>query len=181
MDITVTDSSSINPYAVNEKTSGSKSANRPKSLFVDVLYKYLPKEGATITDEIKTVSRDRRVLLNQLIESMRLESEARRNELLSRLAQKDDEELPLDVYSKCLKIAMKIMRGEKVSVQEMQFLAQNAPELLFMALIMRVEDNDRDENDSLPEDYDRLLNSYSCESPNSSVRNADPGLEKILT
>ena len=43
-----------------------------------------------------------------------------------------------------------------------------------MVLIIRDEDYDRDENDSLPEDYDSLFNSYSSDTCITAVANTTP-------
>jgi len=86
-------------------------------------------------------------MLNQLLERMRAESEAKRMELLAKLAQRDDNESPYDIYAKCLDIARRIMRGEKVSAEEMRLLSQNFPELLFQALLLRQEEIELEESD----------------------------------
>jgi len=123
---------------------GTKSQNPP---FASVLNKYMPDIGASTAEKVRANAVVKQKMLSQLSERFRAESEAKRQELLAKLLQKDDKKKPYDIFAKCLSIARRIMRGEKVSAEEMRLLAQHFPKLLFQALLLRQEDNDNEESD----------------------------------
>ena len=91
-------------------------------------------------------------MLNQLAQKLRIESRAKRLELFKELMRKDDELDEYEAYGKAMDIARRIMRGERVSIEEMRFLAQHFPELLFQAMLLRNLDPDIDR------DYDQQYN-----------------------
>jgi len=103
------------------------------------------------SEQIKAHNAEKRRTLAQVAEILRADSEQRRNELLALWLQKEEEK-PYDVFGKCLDIARRIIRGEKVTAEEMRLLSQNFPELLFQALLLRQMTNDDDEQEfeSLP-------------------------------
>ena len=145
----------INVCSEVAQASESKSAKSIKPSFTNVLSNYFPNTRSAVSEEVRARSAEKRMVIDQMLEKMRAESVARRQEFLAKLAQKDeDDDKPYDVFGKCLDIARRIMRGEKVSAEDMRFLAQNSPELLFQALLLRQEKTDRDENSDLPEDDD---------------------------
>lgn len=135
--------------------NGAKGANGVKaqsSPFADVFLRHWTEKKVTVFDEFRAINADRRAFLNHLLEKMRAESEAKRMELLAKLMQKDDDENMYDIWAKCLDIARRIMRGEKVSAEEMRLLAQHFPELLFQALLLKQEDKEPDESESKEKD-----------------------------
>ena len=125
---------------------GGKNSDFMKPSFVDVFISHLPDKRNTIADQLRIQAVERKAMLNQLLETMRAASEAIRMELLSKLLQKDDYKDSYDMLGKALDIARRIMRGEKVSIEEMRFLAQYFPELLFQALLLKQEDKEDDQN-----------------------------------
>ena len=106
------------------------------------------------SEQIKAHNAEKRRTLAQVAEILRADSEQRRNELLALWLQKDEDEKPYDVFGKCLDIARRIIRGEKVTAEEMRLLSQNFPELLFQALLLRqlTDDDDDHEFENVPGD-----------------------------
>jgi len=148
MCFSIADDIGINAYSNPDYMFGGNNAKSQKSSFLDVLFGHLPNaKNTTFSDLAKARSEETRLIFNQLLERMRAESAAKQMELLSKLMQRDDDKKPYDLFSKCLEIARKIMRGEKVSAEEMQLLAQNFPELLFQALLLRQEEREDETTD----------------------------------
>jgi hypothetical protein len=73
--------SNINAYSEAEQASVTKGTKSHKPSFAGVLQKYTPNSRATVADQIRAHSEEKRIMLNQLHERMRSESEARRMEL----------------------------------------------------------------------------------------------------
>ena len=155
MDFYITDNTNINGYSETTKSTGGKSIKANGPSFVNVFQNHLPKTNTTAADVARAMALEKRKMMNQMLEWMRTESETKRMELLSKLMQKDDEE-PYDLFRKCLDIARRIMRGEKVTAEEMRLLAQHFPELLFQALLLKQEEKDLDEYEN-PEKDDELF------------------------
>lgn len=81
----------------------------------------------------------------QLAEKMRSDMLAMKLDMLTELMSKDDENPYLamvDTQSKCIDIAMHVMRGDRVSVEDLRYLAKNNPSLYFQALLFRQEKDD---------------------------------------
>jgi len=117
-----------------------------KDKFKQTLSKHL-----TLSDQIKAHSAEKRRTLAHIAETLRAESAEQRQRLMGLWMQKDEDEKPYDVLGKCLDIARRIMRGERVSAEDMRFLAQHYPQLLFQALLLRKEEEDQEECECPPE------------------------------
>lgn len=111
------------------------------------------------------------------------EAKAKEEELRDLLAKKEDfkraleelekakggEEGPLEILIKCLKIARRIMKGDKVASQDQTFLAEHEPELYAKALMLR-------RNNDQPKDHDSLLE----EEENPGADRARQSLDRAL-
>ena len=144
MSINITDHVDINTFSETTQASGHGAGKSPKPSFFGVLRNHLSSSKTALADQARARSEERKIILNQMLERLRAESEAKRQDLLTELMRSDEDEKPYDVFGKCLNIARKIMRGERVSAEEMQFLARYFPELLFQALLLRDDKPDRD-------------------------------------
>ena len=133
----------------NAKTESSHEGR--KAHFLQTLGKHM-----SVFDQIEAHNLEKRQMLAQMAETFRVESEARSRELMALWLQKDEEK-PLDIWGTCLDIARRIMRGEKVTVEEMRLIARHFPELLFQALLLKQPDKDLDENENEAEDEKKFL------------------------
>ena len=172
MSINFTENIAINTDFEIAQVSGGRGVKSQKKSFFNVFLGYLPNTKATFTDQARVQSEERKLMLNHLMERLRADSEAKQHELLGKIMQSDKDEKPYDVFGKCLEIARRIMRGEKVSADEMRFLARYFPELLFQALLLRQEDKDTDEGDRLSDDDDGLRESVGI-SEGVAMANAE--------
>ena len=66
--------------------------------------------------------------------------------------QGDDYAKSLDTLRKCIVIAMRIIEGDKVPMEDHRFLMENEPEMYYKALMMRRIKEDPDEYDRISED-----------------------------
>jgi len=148
----IADQAKISEYSEITSSVGVRGARSQRTTFLNTLQNHLPSKKATFADEAREIARDRKIILKQLLEKLRAESDSKRQELLSILIQDDDDDKPYDIYSKCLEIARRIMRGEKVTAEEMRLLSRYFPELLFQALLLKQEDVELDGNDDLQND-----------------------------
>ena len=172
MSNSIVDYSDITAVSEIAKASGGKTVRPHKTAFLNAFLDYLPNSRTTFADQARARSEERKIILNQMLEKLRAESSTKQQALLSKLIQSDEDEKPYDIYSKCLEIAKKIMRGERVSAEEMRFLARYFPELLFQALLLRDDDPDLKEDDSQSEDNE-LLSVSSGRSESGAQYSAD--------
>ena len=154
----------VNPaqaYSEAAQASGAIGAKPPKPSFANVLSNHLPKAGNTISDELRAHAAEKKLMLSELAEKLRVETRTKRMELLALLMQRDDDEKPYDMLGKALDIARRIMRGERVSAEDMRFLALHFPDLLFMALLLRQEEMETDGEDDQP-NGECFIDDYNC-------------------
>jgi len=74
--------------------------------------------------------------LAQFAEWMRVAGETRRLEYLHELLMKEGRETS-DLLGKIMDIAQRIMRSEEVSLDEMRFLAEQSPQLLYIVVMLK--------------------------------------------
>ena len=123
-----------------------------------------PETGAKVS--AKTAAQS----AHQLMEKMRIDAAAMRLQFITALLQEDKKDVKqYDVQGKCMDIARRIMRGKKVSAEEMRFLMQNDPGLHFMAILLRQPDNAPDENGAASDVEGELL-SGSLVAENTATR-----------
>jgi len=147
----IVDYTKISAFSEITQKHDGQGGKSPNPSFFNVFLNHMPNTKAAIADKARPNAAEMNVMLNQMRERLLAESSARRLELVAKLLQKDNEESPYDLYMKCLDIARRIMRGEKVSQEEMTLLAQHFPELLFMALLFKQDEVDLKYEDDLPE------------------------------
>ena len=152
MSFNIADFTNINDFSEIAQSTSGRSVRSPRPSFFNAFLDQLPNTKKTFVSDARERSEERKRVLSHLLERLRAESEARRQELYSKLLQKDEEEKPYDIIGKCMDIARRIMRGENVSAEEMQFISRYFPELLFQALLLRQENTDNDADESLPTD-----------------------------
>ena len=104
------------------------------------------------SEQVKTRNEENRKALAHLMEKIRLDSRLRQIEMFNILQKKDSNKKEHDVQRKCQNIASRIMRGKKVSAEELRFLAEHDPMLYLIAMLMRPPETDDEENDNMPED-----------------------------
>jgi len=81
--------------------------------------------------------------LQQFVEWMRVAGESRRLEYLHELLMKEGRETS-DLFGKIMDIAQRIMRSEEVSLDEMRFLAEQSPQLLYVVIMLKYQISDFD-------------------------------------
>ena len=156
----VTDSASLAGAYEAPKTTVQLESK--KAQFRSVLEKYapLPEEtgqGAKISKKPDALS------TYKLLEQMRVDTASMRLQLITGLLRKEKKETAqYDVQGKCMRIASKIIRGKKVTVEEMRFLLQNDPGLYFLALMMRLPDNEDEDDDEPPVDVGEESNAFTA-------------------
>jgi len=104
--------------------------------------------------------------IDRMVEDMRENGAASRYHMLVELLRKDEKEISqfdvLDIYRKCLKVAIRIMRGGKVHDADLRFLLQNDPGLYFQAMLLRQPKEN-------PEEHERITDDDNEQSNESSV------------
>ena len=137
----------------NDATSATTTPKSVKTRFRHALAGYL-----SLQDKTGTGAETRLGMLNmtpsQLMEKMQRDSNAMQLRLLTELSRKDDKSNDVDAQSKCLTIAMRILRGDKVPAKDMKFLLQNNPGLYFQAMMFRREKEDPEVYESITDDED---------------------------
>jgi len=79
--------------------------------------------------------------LQQFAEWMRVAGESRRLEYLHEFLVKEGRETS-DLFGKIMDIAQRIMSSENVSLEEMRFLAEQSPQLLYVVVMLKHQFND---------------------------------------
>ncbi|MDE6282302.1 MAG: hypothetical protein K2M15_11060 [Oscillospiraceae bacterium] len=107
-------------------------------------------------------SADKLTLSRQALAFFEEQNRLRQAEEQRRAAQKqsgsselDLLEKALDVQDKCLKIAASIMKGNRVPPEDLEYLMNNDPEGYKLAMAMRRENPDPEDEESVLDDEDR--------------------------
>lgn len=111
-------------------------------------------------DDIITISNEAKALLAQN-ENLFTDNEKIQElkEILRELKEASDKSSnPLDLFTKCIQIAIHIMNGDNVPIKDMHFLAENEPELYSSALLLRQQNDKPKRHDSLLEDEEEKNN-----------------------
>ena len=101
----------------------------------------LPANQLPAEDPAAALKQEINILLLQFSEWMRVSSESKRMELLYNILLKQNHETS-DLFGKILDIARRIMSGDKVSLEEMRFLAEQNPQLFYAVIVMKDEATD---------------------------------------
>ena len=158
MDYNFIGNAKIHKHSENTPLTGSKnSTNQTGISFMDALSNHLPElKQPTAKEAIERQQTELRAIANMLLEEFRIQSEAKRMELIEKLLNKGKNDGE-DPYSKCLEIFKKLMRGEKVSPEEMKFLMQFAPLLFMLYQMLKEEEVKIEENTSEEENADEHI------------------------
>ena len=97
----------------------------------------------SIADSIIAARYEGNEQLQQFAEWMRVAGETRRLEYLHDLLMKEGRETS-DLFGKIMDIAQRIMRSEEVSLEEMRFLAEQSPQLLYIVVMLKHQVSDFD-------------------------------------
>jgi len=172
MDYTSIVNTGIHSNSENDSVKSSKKTTKQQGLsFVDTLSNHLPavkQPGAK--DIIEMQKKELRVMANKLLEEFRAESEAKRMEIIEKLMNKNKKN-DKDPYSKCMEIFKKLMRGEKVSPEEMNHLMQFAP-MLFIIYQMLKDDVEINVEVESEEDILEESTESNTDKNNSSIARA---------
>ena len=90
----------------------------------------------TIVDEALSMRYEISELLQQFSEWVRVASESRRMEFIYNILLKESHR-DSDLFGKIMDIARRIMRNEDVSPEEMRFLAEHNPQLLYVVTMLK--------------------------------------------
>jgi len=104
----------------------------------------LPVIQPTNIDETVTIRQEINQLLQQFNEWMRVATESKRMEFLYNILLKESHETS-DLFGKIMDIARRIMNGEEVSLEEMRFLSDQNPQLLYVVILLKDDITDVDE------------------------------------
>ena len=140
MENTSISSAKVHKQPENTLLSSSKnSTNQSGISFMDALSNHLLGiKQPTVKEAIAMQKTELRAIAKSILEEFRIQSQSKRMELIEKLLKKSENEE--DSYSKCLEIFKKLMRGEKVSPEEMKYLMQFAPLLFLVYQLMQEED-----------------------------------------
>jgi len=124
--------------------SGLNAAARSNALPPDsVANNYLSGNQLSAADYIIAARYEGNEQLQQFAEWMRVAGETRRLEYLHDFLMKEGRETS-DLFGKIMDIAQRIMRSEEVSLEEMRFLAEQSPQLLYVVVMLKHQINDFD-------------------------------------
>ena len=158
----------IHTYSESDPLSSTKNAENQSGLsFLDTLSNYLPNiKQPNVHEMIEQYKMEKREIINMLLEEFRTQSETKRMELIEKLLSggKNDDE---DPYSKCLDIFRKLMRGEKVSPEELRYLMQFAPLLFILYQMLKDDDVKIEEDKSEEENSDKSADSDASKGSSS--------------
>lgn len=79
-----------------------------------------------------------------------------------------------ETFSKCLTIAQRITRGDKVPLKDMKYLMEHEPDLYKQAILMRQPNNKPKEYDSVLDEDDSENKTEESGDTSSDSRNAPP-------
>ena len=136
-------SARVEPASASNGTfTNTTRATKPNSAVVnDMQFSQI-----TVVDESMTMRYAVNELLQQFSEWIRVASESRRMEFLYSILMKEGRRSP-ELFGKIMDIARRFMRNEDVLPEEMRFLAENNPQLLYVVTILKEEASDADSNE----------------------------------
>ena len=130
----------VEPAAAgNETLTNTTSVMQPNSTVVNDM----PVNQITYVDEPMTMRYVINELLQQFSEWMRVSSESRRMEFFHSILMRESRR-NTELFGIIMDIARRFMRNEDVSSEEMNFLAENNPQLLYMVTVLRDETPEND-------------------------------------
>ena len=167
----------IHKFTENDPLSGSKSSTKQSGLsFVDTLSSYLPDiKQPNATEAISMQKTELRAIANMLLEEFRIQNETKRLELIEKLLNKSKNDNE-DSYSKCLEIFKKLMRGERVSPDEMKYLMQFAPLLFLLYQMLNNDEAVVEEENAENENADEHIGTDKSSSLAEAVLSYSPDI-----
>ena len=155
MNINYVDYTNMNGYLGVALASGSiggvNGAETAKESFQNVFGSHLLNKKPTLVGEIAMIREEKRIIMNQFLESFRLENEARRIDLTNKQVRKEEE--AFDSLTESLDIAMRIMRADKVADEEARLLTEQFPKLFLMSLLLKDDNIDEAEREEFIENF----------------------------
>jgi len=115
-------------YLRAAKISGNGSLVSKVESFTNTFTTHALKEKPALVPDTPVIRNEKQLIMNKLLESFVLESEARRIGVLNKRSREDEE--PFDTLGQCIGIARRIIRGEEVADEEISILEEQFPELL---------------------------------------------------
>ena len=82
-------------------------------------------------------------LLQQFVEWIRVSTDSKRMEFLYNILLKENHETS-DLFGKIMDIARRIMNGEEVTLEEMRFLQEQNPQLLYVVILLKEDSAEAD-------------------------------------
>ena len=124
-----------------------------------------PKDTLVVSEEARQSANDMQKKLEEMRSGYRmlLDELRRAQEAGSGMADAIKEKI------KCMRIAMRIMSGGVVPIEDKRYLAEKDPQLYFQAISLRVEKED-------PEEYERLSDEEDKDKP-GATNSAGGGIE----
>ena len=127
MSININNFDNKSAYLRASLLSGNGSLESKTESFTNTFSTHALKEKPTLIADIPAIRNEKKLIMNKLLESFVLESEARRVGLLNKRVRNDEE--AFDTLGQCIGIARRILRGEEVADEELSILEEQFPEL----------------------------------------------------
>jgi len=155
--------------------SGNGSLESKVESFTNTFTTHALKEKPTLIADVPVIRNEKKLIMNKLLESFILESEARRIGLVNKRVRNDEESF--DTLGQCIDIARRILRGEEVADEETALLEEQFPELFFDQATISDDIVDEDRENFLEEL--ELITSNSQNSENYlTVTNASTSIKE---
>ena len=151
--INISGSADATKASIRKKAAATQRPDNARELFRKTLSAFFP--DAKVAGPLFVEKKDS---MAKLLDKVRDDSEALKLQLMSIWQQRDAAENEYEVRRKCLQIAMRLMKGAKVSPEDMQFLLENDPGLYLQAMLMRPVKTDSEEYESISGDEDKESN-----------------------
>ncbi len=160
---------------VKQETANIK---KGAAAFEDPAAAHIPANTAMVTDSV-TISSDARALLT-IVEKEQPPTEQAEGAakfiamLEQHKKQTEGVDSAFDDFAKCIKIALRIMNGDQVPLQDHRFLAEKEPALYENAIMMRRHNEDPEKHDSLLDDEKKDTAAADISSSEATVPDAQP-------
>lgn len=168
-----------------DSNANAGSAGRTAS-FSNVLVNELPNNLSNNlpahTDPGMLIRNEINILLQQFSEWIRVATESKRMEFLYSILLRENHETS-DLFGKIMDIARRIMNGDTVTLEEMQFLSEQNPQLLYVVIMLKeesanVEDKER-RREKERRRKDRRSGARRRENLRSNYLNGSNGIENM--
>jgi hypothetical protein len=152
MSITSVNNTYFSPY---NKTAANNTVNQAMpSLSNDGKPEGNPAVIVSISEEAKANSAETKKTFDQEMDEMRAEAESLLARIEDARKQGDSVAESYEILRKCLIIAMRIMKGDKVPIGDHRFLLEKDPELYSKAIMLKQHRENPEEHKRLSKDKD---------------------------